>query len=101
MKDEHGVTLCPRCGYKISTLTKGKASKIRESYPRSFLPWTPAEDHDLEVLVMKNTSILNMTGALGRQPNAIRRRIELLGLKEAQLEAKSQDLMKYMEKTGN
>ena len=81
---------CPRCGFKMSGVTKEMAKSIRSSYPRAFLPWTPEEDKKLENM-SKIASLAQIGEALGRQPNAIKRRMELLGIKYEALSATSSD----------
>lgn len=67
---------CPRCGYQ-SGISKDFAKDIRKSYSRAFLPWTPEEDQHLASLASL-ASIPAIAEAMGRQPNAIKRRMELL-----------------------
>lgn len=67
---------CPRCGYQ-SGISKDYAKDIRKSYKRAFLPWTPEEDQHLERLAPLAT-LATIAETLGRQPNAIARRMELL-----------------------
>lgn len=69
---------CPRCGYQ-SGISKDYAKDIRKSYKRAFLPWTPEEDQHLASLASL-ASIPTIAEAMGRQPNAIKRRMELLNI---------------------
>jgi hypothetical protein len=68
---------CPRCGLPL----KYQGHKeLQENFPKAWEPWKPEDDRELEALVAVGTSILNMAEAFGRQPGAIRKRIEKLGL---------------------
>lgn len=69
--------VCPRCKYKIPQ-NRQFTEKIKEEYPNAFAPWTVAEDQKLLDLVDAGTPLVGICGALGRQPTAVKRRVELL-----------------------
>jgi hypothetical protein len=71
---------CPRCGW-VHGYTNNTREAARESYPKAFKPWTPAEDSRLNELVLANTDILTISQTLQRQPGAVTKRIDLLRLK--------------------
>ena len=71
--------ICPRCKYKIKTDNKFQA-EIKGDYPNAFKPWKPEHDMRLGELFALGTPILSICKELGRQPSAIKRRVELLGL---------------------
>jgi hypothetical protein len=101
-RGEHGLffggsmySRCPRCGWKLSD--KNFAKEVRESYPRAFSPWKPEEDKKLEELVAKGVRITEMAAALGRQPSAVQRRIDVLKIREvAGCTPIKDDSMKYL-----
>jgi hypothetical protein len=72
---------CPRCGWILNNMTKDKAAQIKTSYGKAFAPWSPEDDKRLQELVEAGKNNLEMSQQLARQPSAIKRRIELLGLK--------------------
>jgi hypothetical protein len=63
------VSRCPRCGFKLPQ-DKEFTQKIRDEHPNAF--------HDL---TKAGASIIEMCQKLGRQPSAIKRRMDLLNLK--------------------
>jgi hypothetical protein len=65
-------------------MTPEKAKLMRESYPRAFSPWTQQDDEKLAELMARGTAMLMICKELQRQPTAIKRRMELLGMKQAQ-----------------
>lgn len=74
------MTRCPRCGWRISTLDSDKVELIRKEYPSAFLPWTKEQDQKLAEMVQRKERLIEMAGELGRQPSAITKRIQVLGL---------------------
>lgn len=73
---------CPRCGYQhaFPTLDSKKVQDIRREYPNAFSPWTKEQDARLTELVQKKEAVSVIAGDLGRQPSAILKRIQVLGL---------------------
>ena len=55
--------------------------KLREKHPRAYRPWSPRDDNQLAEMFKKGLCLNDMSGQLGRQPGAIRMRIEKLELK--------------------
>jgi len=55
--------------------------KLRDKYPRAYRPWTPREDNQLADMFKRGLSLNDMSEQLGRQPGAIRIRVEKLELK--------------------
>lgn len=55
-----------------------RVSKMRESYPNAFKPWTAADDVKLVALFTKNSSIdiKELTTKFGRHPGSIRARLK-------------------------
>src|SRR5262245_3854852 len=90
--------VCPRCRYKIRQDTHF-TEKIKEEYPNAFAPWTVSEDQKLMDAVDAGTPLLNICNALGRQPTAVKRRIELLNfnVKPAQPAAKPTSAQNWSE----
>jgi len=72
---------CPRCGWKINTLTPEKIHEIKTAYPRSFLPWTPEEDEKLLSMVRAGKTVGEISLALSRQATSLKRRLDLLSSK--------------------
>lgn len=70
---------CPRCGYRLNI--KGR-DEMKKDYPNAFQSWKPAEDERLEQVCRggEETTLLGLARDFGRQPTAILRRIEKLGL---------------------
>ncbi len=98
---------CPRCGYRLQQSSEF-TNKIKKEYPNAFLPWKAKEDIQLRELVEKGADMLTIAEAIGRQPTAIKRRIELMGFKPlpksksdsiTTWEAKEQEDLKRLEKT--
>lgn len=73
-------TRCPRCGF-TARFGKTQRKQVQESYKKAFTPWRAEDDKTLAELVQQQASILEISQALGRQPGAIIRRIELLELR--------------------
>lgn len=70
---------CPRCGYKLPQ-DKHFTNQIREEFPNAFQPWKMAEDVMLHDLTQEGHSLIEISRKLGRQPTAIKRRMDLLQL---------------------
>ena len=66
------------------TIVHGKLialDKIRDKYPRAYRPWPPREDNQLADMFKRGLSLDVMSNQLGRQPGAVRIRLEKLELK--------------------
>jgi len=57
-----------------------RLAKIKESYPRAYERWTPAEESDLRRMFEAGDSPRCIARALKRQPSALRTRLVKLGL---------------------
>ena len=55
--------------------------KLREKHPRAYRPWTPRDGNQLAEMFKRGVSLNDMSAQLGRQPGAIRIRLEKLELK--------------------
>jgi len=69
---------CPNCGHKLNFK---QHNELRESYPKAFTPWTPEDDRELEAMLGRGASILDISEMLGRQPTGVIKRMEKLMLK--------------------
>jgi len=76
---EPGVR-CPRCGY-TARFKNPQRQLVQQSYTKAFTPWIAEDDKRLAEMVSQQANILEISQALGRQPGAILRRIELLELR--------------------
>jgi len=87
---------CPRCGWKLGN--KQFTNEVRQSYPRAYAPWKPEEDKKLGALVVEQAGLPEMVEALGRQPSAILRRIEMLQIRECEPAPKKEtfDSLQYL-----
>lgn len=54
--------------------------KLREKHPRAYRPWSSRDDNQLAEMVKMGLSLSQMSRQLGRQPGAVRIRIEKLEL---------------------
>ena len=83
LQDEQGEV---EIGYGISfVFARGKLvalDKLREKHPRAYQPWTPREDNQLAEMHKRGLSLDAMSTQLGRQPGAVRIRLERLELKK-------------------
>lgn len=72
---------CPKCGWvtKDNRFIEAKV-EAQKAYKRAFERWTPEEDEKLARLTESGVLVLEISKALERQPSAIMRRIEMLGL---------------------
>ena len=64
---------------KADFIEDGKLDEIRRSYPRAYEPWTNDEEQDLERLYNAGRDVEEIAAALGRQPGAIRSRLNRIG----------------------
>ncbi len=79
--DEQGELLIGQGGAFI--VNRGEPiplDKLREKHPRAYRPWSPRDDNQLVEMVKRGLSLSQISGQLGRQPGAIRIRIEKLEL---------------------
>lgn len=70
---------CPRCGYKMK-YQKDFRDQVKGQYEKAFQPWSPEDDQQLAKAVQSGEQLLTLVQAFKRQPSAIKRRVELLGL---------------------
>lgn len=52
-----------------------KIAKVRETYPNAWTPWSAEDDEDLKNLFAEGLNEREISDRLGRNPNAIRKRI--------------------------
>ena len=64
---------------KADFIEDGKPDEIRRSYPRAYEPWTNDEEQELERLYNAGRDVEEIAAALGRQPGAIRSRLNRIG----------------------
>jgi hypothetical protein len=95
-KRERQEDFIRRCGGKIhikpSTVVPGEVvdvpphakrlEEIRKQYPKAYTPWTEEQEHELQVLFTKDTSIGEIAKTMERHPGGIRSRLKKLGLTE-------------------
>lgn len=60
--------------------TVSSVKRIREKYPRAYDRWNTDEDERLQREFKDGRSVKELSGLLGRQPSAIRSRLNKLGL---------------------
>lgn len=60
-----------------------RIARMREKHPRAFEAWTPQEDARVREAMAQKAKVADVARELGRQPGAIRRRIEKLLAEEA------------------
>lgn len=53
-----------------------RIARMRQTHPRAYAPWTEEEDARLLFRFNEGLSVAEIARALGRQPNAIRLRLE-------------------------
>lgn len=69
---------CPRCGWRINTLTKEKLEEMKKTHPNAWRPWKPEDDVKLVEMAKAGKNVGECAAALGRQPAAIQKRLILL-----------------------
>jgi hypothetical protein len=69
-------------GWRISRVSR-EISEIKNEYPRAYEKWEKEEDEKLEYGFNEGLKIEELSGILGRQPSAIKSRLEKLGLLKA------------------
>lgn len=67
-------------GNMDSTAYHKRMEKIRGEHPRAYEKWLPEEDGELADLFNAGSSVMEISTTLQRQPSAIRRRLEKLGV---------------------
>ena len=81
LEDEHGRV---ELHYKINFLfTNSKPvllENLRKEHPRAYTPWTDREDNNLMAAYKSGVSLKDLVRQHGRQPGAIRARLERLGI---------------------
>jgi uncharacterized protein (DUF433 family) len=81
LEDEHGRV---ELHYKINFLFTGSKpvllENLRKEHPRAYTPWTDREDNNLVAAYKSGVSLKELVRQHGRQPGAIRARLEKLGL---------------------
>ena len=60
-------------------LETDRLAKVRREHPRAYEPWSNAEEQELERLHDAGIDIEEIAGRMGRQPGAIRSRLNRLG----------------------
>ena len=60
-------------------LETDRLAKVRREHPRAYEPWSNAEEQELERLYDAGIDIEEIAGQMGRQPGAIRSRLNRLG----------------------
>lgn len=82
LKNEQGeVEIGPDAAFTVAHGEVLSLDKLRDKYPRAYRPWSPREDNQLAEMLKRGLSLNEMSKQLGRQPGAIRIRIEKLELK--------------------
>lgn len=66
-----------------ATDSKNGFSKIRETFPKAYTPWSNEDDKWLKELFVKEKSVKRLTEIFKRKPGAIRSRLKKLGLIES------------------
>ncbi|SRR6266700_74286 len=70
---------CPNCGHRFTPYGDLKRNAQGE-YPRAFEHWTREENEKVRALILERKTVLEISAALGRQPSAVNKRVEMLGL---------------------
>lgn len=70
---------CPRCGWNVGP-EKGFMKDVTKAYSKAFKPWSPEDDQALVDGAREAVDIVSLAKQLQRQPTAILRRAEKLGL---------------------
>jgi len=68
---------CPKCNFNLDTLAR-RQKEAQQVYPKAFTTWTPDDDRKLRELAEEGAALDVLSKALGRQPSAIKKRLELL-----------------------
>ena len=82
LEDERGEIESSRGGSLI--IARGQVvdlDKLRQRHPRAYRPWTPREDNQLAEMFKRGLALNQMSEQLGRQPGAIRIRLDKLEVK--------------------
>lgn len=69
---------CPNCGFDLQR--GGFIQKLRQTHPQAYTMWTPKEEDQLDLMLKEGKNVLEISRVLGRHPQSIQKRIELLGL---------------------
>ncbi len=68
-----------KLGWRSSRVSR-ELSEIKNKYPRAYEKWEKEEDEKLECGFNEGLKIEELSGILGRQPSAVRSRLEKLGI---------------------
>lgn len=74
------ITIGPAAAFTVKRGEVLSLDKLRDKYPRAYRPWSPREDNQLAQMVKCGLTLSEMSAKLGRQPGAIRIRMERLDL---------------------
>lgn len=69
---------CPRCGWRINTLTTEKAEEIKKARPNAWKVWSAEDDQLLMEMAKAGKNVGECAAALKRQPTAVQKRLDLL-----------------------
>jgi hypothetical protein len=72
---------CPKCGFDLKY--QGVFAEVRTKHPKAFHIWEVEDDVKLTEMSRQAKSVLEMSQTLGRQPSAINKRLQLLGIEIA------------------
>lgn len=72
------VMRCPRCGWRINTLTTEKAEEIKKARPNAWKVWSAEDDQLLMEMAKAGKNVGECAAALKRQPTAVQKRLDLL-----------------------
>lgn len=67
-------------GYLLPSRKTYSVEKIRQEYPKAYTKWTREEEVTLREGFLRGVSVKELSAILGRQPGAIRSRLQKLGL---------------------
>lgn len=67
-------------GYLLPSRKTYSAEKICQEYPKAYTKWTQEEEVTLREGLLRGMSVKELSAILGRQPGAIRSRLQKLGL---------------------
>lgn len=73
---------CPKCGAKLNFVGRVEIQKV---HPKAFTAWS--EEDDAKLVENKDLPIYELTKILGRQPGAIKMRMDLLEIHRTPVEA--------------
>lgn len=72
---------CPRCQLVFVSKNDEKyRQKAKKAYPNAFEPWSVKDDTRLAEMLKEGKGLIDMVAELGRNPFAIKKRLEMYGL---------------------